>query len=163
MTREEAAGHVRDAFEAWYSEYSVGDDWTDKFKAMNMAIEALEQPADGDTNQNADHGKMVGDTISRQAAIDAIQQHRDGILCSYDEYYEDIAFVYAAAHSRIINVIKKLPSAQPERNTGRWIWQTEDKYECSCCHEVIQVKEVMNVPQYITCPMCDAKMEAEHE
>ena len=50
---------------------------------------------------------------------------------------------------------------QPERKTGEWIWKTEDKYECSCCHEIITVKEVMNIPQYITCPMCDAKMEGE--
>ena len=45
-----------------------------------------------------------------------------------------------------------------DRPTGHWIWQTEDKYQCSCCGEVIRVKEVMGKPQYITCPMCDAKM-----
>ena len=48
-----------------------------------------------------------------------------------------------------------------DRPTGHWIWQTEDKYQCSCCGEVIRVKEVMGKPQYITCPMCDAKMGVE--
>lgn len=32
--------------------------------------------------------------------------------------------------------------------TGHWIWQTEDIYRCSECHEDLHVKEVMNVPQY---------------
>ena len=50
---------------------------------------------------------------------------------------------------------------EQEPKTGHWIWQTEDKYQCSCCGEVIRVKEVMGKPQYITCPMCDAKMEVE--
>ena len=52
--------------------------------------------------------------------------------------------------------IMQLPPATPK--TGHWIWQTEDKYQCSCCGEVIRVKEVMNKPQYIVCPMCDARM-----
>lgn len=55
------------------------------------------------------------------------------------------------------------PLKEDERKTGKWIWKTEDKYECSCCHEIITVKEVMNIPQYITCPMCDAKMEGERD
>lgn len=46
---------------------------------------------------------------------------------------------------------------------GHWIWQTEDKYQCSCCGEVIRVKEVMNEPQYIVCPMCDARMVGDED
>ena len=42
--------------------------------------------------------------------------------------------------------------------TGHWIWQTEDIYRCSECHEDLHVKEVMNVPQYKWCPMCGARM-----
>jgi len=53
------------------------------------------------------------DLIDRQAAIDAVQQHRKGVLGSY-EYDEGVAFVYAAAHNHIIEVIKRLPSAQQE-------------------------------------------------
>lgn len=62
-------------------------------------------------DHNADDSKM--DTIYRQAAIDAIQQHRENVLGSY-EYDEGTAFVYAAAHNHIIDVIKRLSSAQPE-------------------------------------------------
>jgi DNA-directed RNA polymerase subunit RPC12/RpoP len=50
-----------------------------------------------------------------------------------------------------------IPSAEPK--TGYWIWQTEDIYKCSECGEDIHVKEVMNVPQYVCCPMCGARME----
>ena len=53
----------------------------------------------------------MDDLISRQAAIDAVQQHRESVLGKY-EYDEGVAFVYAAAHNHIINVIKQLPSAQ---------------------------------------------------
>lgn len=59
----------------------------------------------------------VNDVISRQAVIDAVQQHREDVLGGY-EYDEGVAFVYAAAHNHIIEVIKRLPSAQPEQ---QWI------------------------------------------
>ena len=55
----------------------------------------------------------MGDYIDRQETIDAVQQHREGVLGGY-EYDEGVAFVYAAAHNHIIDVIKRLPSAQPE-------------------------------------------------
>lgn len=47
----------------------------------------------------------MDDQISRQAAIDAVRT-----------YYDD---EYALADS-IEELIEKLPSAQPERNTGEW-------------------------------------------
>lgn len=46
-----------------------------------------------------------------------------------------------------------------DRPHGKWEWVKEDKYRCTNCGEVISVKEVMSVPQYITCPLCDAKIE----
>lgn len=56
--------------------------------------------------------------------------------------------------------IKTLQSVNlQEPKTGHWIWQTEDIYRCSECYEDIHVKEVMNVPQYVCCPMCGARME----
>ena len=60
----------------------------------------------------------------------------------------------------------KLPPVQ--QKTGHWVKQIEDnhdgdKYMCSCCGEIIRVKLVMGAPQYITCPMCGAKMESEEQ
>lgn len=45
-----------------------------------------------------------------------------------------------------------------EPKKGHWIWQTKDIYMCSECGENIHVKEVMNIPQYVCCPMCKAEM-----
>lgn len=59
--------------------------------------------------------------------------------------------------------IHELPPVTPKQRTGKWIWQTEDIYRCSKCGEEIHVKEVMNVPQYICCPMCGEKMEGAQE
>ena len=61
--------------------------------------------------------------------------------------------------SKIIELVENAPTV--ERPHGEWEWVTEDKYRCTNCGEVISVKEVMNVPQYITCPMCDADMRKE--
>jgi len=68
------------------------------------------------------------DLIDRQVAVDAIQQHREDVLGGY-KYDEGVAFVYAAAHNHIIDVIKHLPSAQPEiirckdcRKNPKWEW-----------------------------------------
>jgi len=61
------------------------------------------------------------DLIDRQVAVDAIQQHREDVLGGY-EYDEGVAFVYAAAHNHIIDVIKHLPSAQSEQ---QWVSVTE--------------------------------------
>lgn len=43
MTREEAIEFVKEAFIAWESEYRVPhEDWTETYKARDMAIEALQ-------------------------------------------------------------------------------------------------------------------------
>ena len=56
------------------------------------------------------------------------------------------------------HIIEILDDSQ-HRPHGKWEWVKEDKYRCTNCSEVISVKEVMNVPQYITCPMCNAAMQ----
>ena len=85
----------------------------------------------------------MDDYISRQAAIDAVQRHREGVLGGY-EYDEGVAFVYAAAHNHIIDVIKQLPSAQPEvakrivgmSRDGMTMW-----YQCDMCNEPVDLKD----------------------
>jgi len=57
----------------------------------------------------------------------------------------------------ILDKIYEAPTIE-ERPQGEWEWQTEDKYRCTNCGEVVRVKEVMNVPQYNFCPMCSADM-----
>lgn len=67
-----------------------------------MVISALEKQDVSEIN--------VGDTISRQAAIDAINSH----------FGFNIEEEYGSAVQEVIN---GLPSAQPERKVGKWIPQ----------------------------------------
>lgn len=54
------------------------------------------------------------DAIDRQAAIDAIEQHKTAVL-GEREWDEGIAYGYAAAHRHLVDIVKQLPSVQPER------------------------------------------------
>ena len=42
---------------------------------------------------------------------------------------------------------------------GEWMWETEDRYECSNCGVEQRVDEVMGLPTYNYCPYCGAKMD----
>ena len=109
------------------------------------------------TNKQTDFANQ-GDTISRQAAIDEIRKCR---------------FVVDA-----IERIRGLPSAQPERKTGKWIEResgTEDKeygFEtvivCSHCDfpaTTFYSEDCESRTQIRTdfCPNCGARMVQEGE
>ena len=56
-------------------------------------------------------------------------------------------------------IIDDAPTADVEEvKRGEWLWDTEDKYKCSCCHYETRVDEVMGLPRYKYCPFCGAKM-----
>jgi len=93
----------------------------------------------------------MDDTISRQVVLD--------IVDSYSESQSNVEDVT----QDIISDIMGLPPVTPQPKMGRWIWQTEDIYRCSECGNDIRVKEVMNVPQYVCCPLCGAKMREVEE
>lgn len=91
------------------------------------------------------------DAISRQAAIEEIARW--------------IGYIDEDMILRIQTGLKKLPSVQPERKTGRWIknqrksmFHIEPVYICSCCREQEAWGE-MELSNY--CPNCGAKMEGE--
>lgn len=69
-------------------------------------------------------------------------------------------FFYGLNHTPTEEDIQRYIEVAPSvENKGEWIWQTEDIYKCSECGEDIHVKEVMNEPQYVCCPMCGARMK----
>jgi len=87
------------------------------------------------------------DTISRQAAIDAIKEHR-ALYC--DNTPDTFSKLSYAEKSRVdeldtaISTLVNLPPAQPERKRGEWIkkmrvneTETYTSYDpewyCSCC------------------------------
>ena len=85
---------------------------------------------------------MRDDTISRQAAIDA--------LGKVDDYGDGIAFE-VLSHAQMY--ISLLPSAE---RRGRWI-DMDDYVMCSCCGATHYGVD----KNY--CPNCGAKMEEENE
>ena len=88
----------------------------------------------------------MSDLISRQAAIDAIRGE-----------------IEINGYSHVVDVLEQLPSAQPERKTGKWIRHDEIKnvyggicIECSECGEKYVVQHILD-EKY--CRNCGAKME----
>ena len=83
-------------------------------------------------------------------------------LISRDEAVRALGGAHFKNYGTAIMVIQSLPSAEPERNTGRWIF---DHYvwKCSSCGKnptygmgYGQRKEEL----FNYCPYCGAKMEA---
>jgi len=73
------------------------------------------------------------DLISRQAAIDALD-----CINGTEE------------------VLRSLPSAQPERKTGHWV-DNDEAYECSVCSSLFYIEDGTGDMNF--CPNCGAKME----
>lgn len=81
----------------------------------------------------------MDDLISRRAAIDAVERK------TYRHTYLD----------QIIDILNDLPSAQPERKTGKWEripFSFSDGYRCSVCGQKSLEK------YWHFCPKCGAQM-----
>ena len=90
---------------------------------------------------------MNDDTISRQAAIDAIS-------CNITITGRQNAELVAATMGAFVDRIKALPAAQPERR-GKWI-PRDDRWRCTLCNGIAPKGIRWNF-----CPWCGAKMEME--
>lgn len=96
--------------------------------------------------------KLLGtDTIYRQAAIDAVS---------------DVCFELRGVFGRCEDALKALPSAQPERKTGKWNMCYDDDapqdgiWFCSVCGYARFVDDIS--PQKF-CPNCGADMRGEND
>jgi hypothetical protein len=91
------------------------------YDAVDMAISALQEQELKQEVKNSKKSSLTQnalDTISRQAAIDAV--HKAGIT----EYDETLA----------IEEIERVPPAQPEQKKGQWINVRHDNVaECNRC------------------------------
>ena len=97
------------------------------------------------------------DLIDRQAAIDALVTPR--VHDVYDSYWNG----RNKQHQEDIDAINALPSAQPERKKGKWIFIREEEggnalYSCSVCG-----KGEVHVPivQVSYCWNCGADMRGK--
>ncbi len=96
----------------------------------------------------------MADLIDRQAAIDALWKIKDE---------RDSVYYTSAIHSAV-DALSELPSAEPERKTGRWIESDTDGFVCSECRNGYRNQPtLMGKPMFEYCPVCGAKMEVEHD
>jgi hypothetical protein len=89
-----------------------------------------------------------GDTISRAAAI-AVADSSDYVGLSVDDVKK--------VTDEVVKGLKQLPSAQPERKTGKWKKISPASiYECSVCGQNIMTQDI---DAYRYCHGCGAEME----
>jgi len=109
----------------------------------------------------------MSDLISRKTAIDAVHKSIFDFfdICDDDEEspmtYRDEQLL--EINKAITTRIKALPSAQPERATGKWMHDKDDELfsgYCSCCgwESVICETDVADMPY---CPNCGADMRGD--
>lgn len=73
---------------------------------------------------------------------------------------QDEDFITLEEYDKFWDLIRRVPSAQPEQKTGRWLphWCEDGNKDgdiCSCCHTWF----VMPFGKFPFCPQCGAKME----
>lgn len=114
------------------------------------------------------------DSISRRAAIELVKAVCDAIMSGCkshydtevgDEVYDDTLEVDAIlkCNKGIRNALRDMPSAQPERKTGKW-QETDDGWdgvfyvcsECGCSWTLIDGTPSDNGMNF--CPHCGTKM-----
>jgi len=88
------------------------------------------------------------DSISRQAAIIQLSHNKNG-----DDDHDVIV-------QKDIETIKQLPSAQPERKKGKWIYNSPVTMKCDQCGFVIKD---WDWHRFKFCPNCDCDMRGEQE
>ena len=113
-------------------------------EAVKMAIDAL----------SCSEFPNNSDTISRQQAIDAL-----------DKRFDNVPMEQTAEILKLRKDLRELPSVQPERKTGHWVYRPEwskygDVWSCSECGEKTS-QSVMGEPRFKYCPMCRADMRGE--
>ena len=109
---------------------------------------------------------MGSDVIYRQDTIDAINTwDKFGIdersrVVRWREGLEPYVKL-----SDVVWAIAKLPSAEPQRKTGKWL-TSDDMYEtgvCSCCRYDTREPVSYVITNFEYCPNCGAKMEGEND
>ena len=107
------------------------------------------------------------DTISRQAAIDAVEAlayHADKYVIDSDVHEVHGFRTGLAVAERQLSLV---PSAQPERKMGKWIKLDAHAHladhKCSACGQECYVPTCMGDPMYDYCPNCGARMKEGEE
>lgn len=152
MNNREAIALLRNLEDALDSYCELNEEGKNAFR---MAIESLElfgnsehlpsaQPDVPDIND--------GDTISRQAAIDAVAKW----------FYDVFGITESDGTATIFKRLRELPPAQPERKKGMWIPDNlagGGYWVCTVCKHPTEAfaADVL----YKFCPFCGAEMRGE--
>lgn len=124
------------------------------FDALTEALEML--PSAQVTQNNRVNSNNALDTISRQAAIDALDALCDR-ECEYSKKQRNV--MCGACHlGSAFDVVEQLPSAETERKKGEWIkkWRNGFGNEIGRCNQCGRAYEVSNF-----CPNCGTDMRGE--
>ena len=144
MSNQEAIALLRNLEDSLDSYCELSEEGKTAFRMAIEALSSSEFPNSSDT-----------DTISRQAAIDIIEDFPHGDVWNVESMEE------------MVDRIKQLPSAQPERARGTWMPDTmcyyEERFICSECKGNYKVDTCMGKPMWNFCPNCGAKMEVDDE
>lgn len=103
----------------------------------------------------------MDDLISRQAAIDALEEPRKVPDTWTDEY----AVGERMQWEKDVKALSSLPSSQPERKKGKWINHRNDNghniADCSECGNALQWFDGDEKPKF--CCMCGADMRERED
>ena len=126
----------------------------------------------------------MSDLISRQAAIDVVRDVCDAIMSccgshydeeTDDEVYDDIREIDAIlkCNKEMRIALKNMPSAEPERKTGKWIYGEDsiadgvDGYRCDQCGFFVPWdythKSIDYIKDYNFCPKCGSYNGGEQD
>lgn len=99
----------------------------------------------------------MSDLISREVVLESLKT--DNSLIMFDGY-GNLTFT----GERIIEAIKRVPSVEPERKRGKWIWNRRTgEYECSECGVNPTYEQpspdCSEIDKYRFCRWCGAPME----
>ena len=136
----------------------------------NRIIEAADAYVEHEKAQLSQED-TTSDTISRQAAIDAVMEY-GAIWMEYTDAMDKGEIAQRAlnnAKSTMIRILKELPSVQPEPKKGHWIpRETPDggeQYECSRCGVLWEFNDGSPEDnEAYFCPKCGTRMKGvKHE
>lgn len=126
----------------WYHLYGRKDD---------IVLEEVAQPESEERMGESAQNVPKEDLISRKAVIDAIEPTLKSIL--QGNSFKAI---------NVMDKIRDLPSAQPERKNGRWIGG--EIGHCSCCGHKGCASDIWNdCNDGRFCPNCGADMRGEQD
>ena len=102
------------------------------------------------------------DLIERQVAIDAVKKNTFRLTFAEEQNCEGhVAWSADAVYSEVMEgALLELPSAQPERKMGKWIYNSPVTMKCDQCGFVIKD---WDWHRFKFCPNCDCDMRGEQE